>query len=69
MSHYETTASAQVDAVYEPPDELTQREIEEALTIMRAIKRRQRGYMLVSPTVGDGRALYIVGPLDKQRAA
>lgn len=52
---------------YLEPDELTQHEIEMLLDIARQIKRQQRGYMLVSPTVGGGRALHIVGPLDKQQ--
>lgn len=54
---------------YLEPDELTQHEMELALSIMREIKRNQRGYMLVSPTVGSGRELYITGPLEKRRAA
>ena len=52
-----------------PTDELTQHEMQEAIRIMRTIKRNQRGYMLVSPTTGSGRGLYIVGPLEKNKAA
>lgn len=55
---------------YLEPDELTQHEMEMLLDIARQIKRNQRGYMLVSPDFRDkGRALHIVGPLEKRRAA
>ncbi len=56
------------DLVYEQPDELTQHELQQAITILRAIKSTQRGYLLASPTVGGGRALHIVH-LDKAKAA
>lgn len=52
-----------------PSDELTQHEIEEALTVMRAIKKEQRGYMIVSPSFKGGRGLHIAGPLEKRKAA
>jgi hypothetical protein len=54
--------------VYEEPDELTQHELQQAITILRRIKSTQRGYLLASPTVGGGRALHIVH-LDNAKAA
>lgn len=62
------TNTADAELIYEQPDELTQHELQQAIQILRAIKRDQRGYLLASPTVGGGRALHIVH-LDKAKAA
>lgn len=58
MSQYETSSTADVEAIYEPPDELTQEEMRRLIEFARDVKAGRKSLMLVQEGV-KGTRLWI----------